>query len=67
MRSAPLSIFFVLVAVACVALAILYAFGILQIAVTDPRATHHYTHTILFGVLAVASLIAANFTRPRTV
>jgi hypothetical protein len=66
-RSAPLAIFFVIVAIVCVVLAILYAFGILQIAVTDPHATHHYTHTILFSVLAVASLIAANFTRPKTV
>ena len=67
MRSTPVAVFFLIVAVVCVVVAILYAFGILQIAVTDPRATHHYTHTILFGVLAVASLIAANFTRPRTV
>ena len=67
MRSTPVAVFFVIVAILCVVLAILYAFGILQIAVTDPHATHHYTHTILFGVLAVASLIAANFTRPRTV
>lgn len=67
MRSAPLSILFLVVALACVVVAILYAFGILQIAVTDPTAKHHYTHTLLFAVLAVASLVAWNFTRPRTV
>jgi len=35
--------------------------------VSDPNAPHHYTHAILFAVLAVASLIAANFVRPKTV
>ena len=48
-------------------MAALYAFGVLQIFVTDPNAPHHYTHAILFGVLAVASLIAANFARPKAV
>ena len=67
MRSAPLSIFFVVVAVACLVVGVLYAFGVLQIFVTDPHSPHHYTHLILFTVLAVASLVAANFTRPRTV
>ncbi|HYL09065.1 MAG TPA: hypothetical protein VEU76_10970 [Candidatus Udaeobacter sp.] len=44
---------------------LLYAFGVLQIAVTDPHAAHHYTHLILFVVLAVASFVAANFARPK--
>jgi len=44
---------------------VLYAFGVLQIAVSDPHASHHYTHTILFVVLAVASFVAANFARPK--
>lgn len=48
-------------------LAVLYFFGVLQIAVSDPNAPHHVTHAILFGVLAVASFIAANFARPKTV
>ena len=47
--------------------AVLYAFGILQIAVTDPKSPHHYTHMILFIVLGVAALIGANFTRQKTV
>lgn len=67
MRSTPVSILFVVVAIACFVIAALYAVGVLQIFVSDPHAAHHYTHTILFAVLAVASLIAANFTRPKTV
>ena len=66
MRSTPLAALFVILAIVFVIVAVLYAFGVLQIAVSDPHATHHYTHAILFAVLAVASLIAANFTRPRT-
>ncbi|MGH7761184.1 MAG: hypothetical protein ACREOY_07175 [Candidatus Dormibacteraceae bacterium] len=44
---------------------VLYAFGVLQIAVSDPHAAHHYSHLILFVVLAVASFVAANFARPK--
>jgi hypothetical protein len=65
--SNALSIGLVVAAAVCFILAILYAFGVLQIAVSDPHATHHYTHTILFGVLGVAALIGANFTRRRAV
>ena len=67
MRSTPLAALFVVLAVVFVVVGVLYAFGVLQIAVTDPHSPHHYTHAILFAVLAVASLIAANFVRPRTV
>jgi hypothetical protein len=66
-RSKPLAALFVVLAVVFVVVGVLYAFGVLQIAVTDPHSPHHYTHAILFAVLAVASLIAANFVRPRTV
>jgi len=59
-------------AVALVALAIvflvvagLYAFGVLQLMVSDSTASHHYTHAILFVVLAIASLIGANFARSK--
>jgi hypothetical protein len=45
----------------------LYYEGVLQIAVSDSHAAHHTTHAILFAVLAVASLIAANFAREKTV
>lgn len=65
-QSAPLAILLVALAVVFAILAVLYAMGTIQFLVSDPHSPHHYTHTILFGVLAVASLIAANFTRPRT-
>ena len=46
---------------------LLYAFGVLEIAVSDPHSPHHYSHLILFSVLAVACFVAANFARPKTV
>ncbi len=67
MRSNSLSIGLVVVAVICFVLAVLYALGVLQIAVSDPKSPHHYTHMILFIVLGVAALIGANFTRQKTV
>ncbi len=63
----PLAALFVVLAVVFVVVGVLYAFGVLQIAVSDTQSAHHYTHAILFAVLAVASLIAANFVRPKTV
>jgi len=63
----PLAALFVVLAVVFVVVGVLYALGVMQIAVSDPHSPHHYTHAILFAVLAVASLIAANFVRPRTV
>ncbi len=62
-----MAVLFVVLAVVFVVVGVLYAFGVMQIAVSDPHSPHHYTHAILFAVLAVASLIAANFVRPRTV
>jgi accessory gene regulator protein AgrB len=44
---------------------ILYALGVLQILTSGPG--NHYKHAILCGVLAVASFVAANFARVRTV
>ena len=67
MRSNALSVGLVVVAVICFVVAVLYGLGILQIAVSDPSSRHHYTHMILFIVLGFASLIGANFTRPKTV
>lgn len=67
MRSNSLAIGFVVLAVVFVILAGLYYEGVLQIFVTDPHAAHHTSHAILFSVLAVASLIAANFTRDKRV
>jgi len=64
-QSAPLSIVLVLLAVVFAVLAVLYALGDIQLLVSDPHSPHHWTHMVLFAVLAVASLIGANFTRPK--
>ncbi|HEY4027829.1 MAG TPA: hypothetical protein VGO86_15485 [Candidatus Dormibacteraeota bacterium] len=65
-RSGPLSILLVVLALVFAVLAVLYAAGTIQFAVSDPTAAHHPTHAILLAVLCVASLVAANFTRPRS-
>ncbi|GAC1510956.1 MAG: hypothetical protein NVS1B3_13890 [Candidatus Dormibacteraceae bacterium] len=57
----------VALAVLFLIVAVLYAFGVLQILVTDSHASHHYTHGVLFVALAVASLVAANFAREKRV
>jgi hypothetical protein len=61
----PLSIALVVLAVVFFVVGGLYAVGVLQFIVSDPHAPHHYTHAILFVVLGVASLIGANFARPK--
>jgi hypothetical protein len=66
-KSNALSLVLAIVAVICFVLAVLYGLGVIQIAVSDPHAAHHYTHMILFIVLGLACLIGANFTRERTV
>ena len=65
MKSTPLAIAFGALAVVCLVIAVLYALGILQLFASTSGV--HIKHAILFAVLAVASLIAANFTRPKTV
>ena len=65
MKGNSLAIGLVVLAVVFVLLAGLYYEGVLQIFVSDPHAEHHTTHAILFGVLAIASLIAANFARSK--
>ena len=47
-----------------IVIAALYAVGVLQIA-TSSATGPHYKHAILFAVLAVASLVGANFARPK--
>jgi hypothetical protein len=66
MRGNSLAGGLVVLAVVFLVVAVLYAFGVLQILVSDTHATHHYTHAVLFVGLAVASLVAANFARPKT-
>ena len=65
MKSNSLAVGFVVLAVVCIVIAALYAVGILQLLSSGSGV--HIKHAILFGVLAIASLIAANFTRVRTV
>ena len=65
MRGNSLAAGLVALAVVFLAVAVLYAFGVLQILVSDTHASHHYTHAVLFVGLAVASLVAANFARPK--
>lgn len=65
MRGNSLAAGLVVLAVVFLVVAVLYAFGVLQILVSDTHATHHYTHAVLFVALAVASLVAANFARPK--
>lgn len=51
-----------------VIIAILYVIGgILPTFTSSDVAGPHYKHAILFAVLAVASFVAANFARPKTV
>jgi hypothetical protein len=54
-----------ILAVVFFVVAALYALGVLQIF--SSGLGPHYKHAILFVVLAIASLIAANFARERTV
>ena len=65
MKSSGLAIGLGVLGVVFLIIGVLYGFGVLQFAVGDPHAAHHYTHLILFVVLAVASFVAANFARPK--
>jgi hypothetical protein len=65
-KSTPVAYGFLLVGILCVVVAILYALGVLQIFASTSSGPH-YKHAVLFGVLAVASFIAFNFARPKTV
>ena len=67
MKSNSLALGLAILAVVFFVIGVLYYLGVLQIAVSDTHAAHHTTHAILFSVLAIASLIAANFARERTV
>ena len=64
-RSSPVAVALGVVGVVFIIVAALYALGVLQIA-TSSASGPHYKHAILFAVLAVASLVAANFARPKT-
>jgi ABC-type thiamin/hydroxymethylpyrimidine transport system permease subunit len=64
-KGTPLAIGLVVLAVVFAIVGALYYEGVIQILVSDPTAKHHTTHAILFGVLAIASLVGANFARPK--
>ena len=65
-QSPLLSVALVVVAVICVVLAVLYLTDAVTWLTSDPsRKGPHTTHAIVLGVVAVASLIAANFARPK--
>ena len=51
-------------AIVFLVIAALYLFGMLQLFASTSSGPHE-KHAILFAVLAVASLIAANFIRPK--
>ena len=64
-RSSTLALGLVVLGIVFLIIGVLYGLGVLQIAVSDPKSPHHYTHLVLFTVLAVASFVAANFARPK--
>jgi hypothetical protein len=66
-KSNSLAVGLVVLGIVFLVVGVLYAFGVLQVFVSDSTAPHHYTHFVLFTVLALASFIAANFTREKTV
>ena len=68
MKSTPVAYGFLILGLIFVVVAVLYVIGgILPTFTSSGVGGPHYKHAILFGVLAVASFIAFNFTRPRYV
>ena len=66
MRSNSLAVGFGVLGIVFIIVAVLYALGVLQLFASTTSGPH-YKHAILFVVLAVASFVAANFLRPKTV
>jgi hypothetical protein len=68
MKSSTVAVGLGVLGIIFVILAILYVIGgILPTFTSSDIAGPHYKHAILFAVLAVASFVAANFARPKTV
>jgi len=65
-RSSSLAVGFGVLGIVFIIVAALYALGVLQLFASTTSGPH-YKHAILFVVLAVASFVAANFLRPKTV
>jgi hypothetical protein len=64
-KSSSLAIGLTVLGVVFIVVAGLYALGILQLFASTGSGPH-YKHALLFGVLAIASFVAANFARPKT-
>lgn len=68
MKSNGVAVVLGILGVLFIVAAVLYVIGgILPTFTSSSSAGPHYKHAILFAVLAVASFVAANFARPRTV
>ena len=68
MRTNTVAVGLGVIGIVCIVIAVLYAIGgILPTFTSSGIAGPHYKHAILFAVLAVASLIAANIARPKLV
>jgi hypothetical protein len=65
MKSSSLAVGLGVLGVIFIVVAVLYALGVLQLFASTSGP--HYKHALLFGVLAIASFVAANFARPKTV
>ncbi|HUZ88348.1 MAG TPA: hypothetical protein VMU49_00785 [Candidatus Acidoferrales bacterium] len=65
MRSAPLAILLVLIAVVLVVFGYLYWVGDFELFTRTGSGPQH-KHALVLIILAIASLVAANFARPRT-
>jgi len=66
MKSQSLAVALGALGVIFIVIAVLYAVGVLQLFASTTSGPH-YKHAVLFAVLAVASFVAANFARPKTV
>jgi len=65
MKSSSFAIGLAVLGIVFLIVAGLYAIGVLQLFASTTSGPH-FKHAILFGVLAVASFVAANFARPKT-
>ena len=65
MRNGLLSVGLVVLAVVFAILAVLYATGTLTFLTSDGLHQPHWKHTVLFVILALLSLVGANFARQR--
>jgi len=65
MKSSSVAIGLAVLGIVFLIVAALYAIGVLQLFASTTSGPH-FKHAILFGVLAVASFVAANFARPKT-